>query len=196
MISASEALKRLREGNRRFVDGKAAEIHRAHKLMEQQEPFAVVLGCSDSRVPPELVFDQGIGDLFVIRVGGNVVTPLEIGSAEFAAAQVGTRLIVVLSHTNCGAVQATVETVLSAEHAELSEGMGVIVDQIRGSVDADPEHDLDAVVCNAIEANRKNSINRLRMVSPVLRDLIANDGLVIVGAHYSMETGVVEFVDC
>jgi len=195
MISAQDALKRLKEGNLRFVAGRSAEINRTHKLVENQEPFAIVLGCSDSRVPPELVFDHGVGDMFVIRVAGNIVTPLELGSVEFAAIKFGPRLVVVLSHSKCGAVRATVDTIQSSEPAELSEGMEIIVGQIEGSVDRDAEHDLDTVVCNSIEANLKNSVNRLRTCSPVLQSLLENDGMMIVGAHYSIETGVVEFFE-
>lgn len=197
MIPALEALKKLKEGNRRFVAGKSAELHRTHKLVDNQEPFAVVLGCSDSRVPPEILFDQGVGDMFVIRIAGNIVTPLEQGSVEFAAIKFGPRLVVVLGHSCCGAVRATVETLNSGgDVSDLSEGMQTIVEHIGESVDLDRGENTDAVIERTIEANIKNSVNQLRTGSAVLRDLIANQGVVVVGAMYSLDTGMVEFIDC
>src|SRR5512134_3181138 len=132
MISARDALERLREGNHRFagdvrsLDTLASQTRR-RELATRQAPFAIVLGCSDSRVPAELVFDQGLGDLFVIRVAGNIVAPSQIGSVEFAAAQFGTRLVVVLGHSSCGAVTATIEE-LGRGVAERSRNLRSIVD--------------------------------------------------------------------
>ncbi|MBL4698880.1 MAG: carbonic anhydrase [Phycisphaerales bacterium] len=197
MIPALEALEILKVGNRRFVAGKSAELHRTHKLVDNQEPFAVVLGCSDSRVPPEIVFDQGVGDMFVIRIAGNIVTPLELGSVEFAAIKFGPRLVVVMGHTCCGAVQATVETLLSgltAETADLSAGMKTIVEHIGISVNL--ESDPEAMLNQTIEANVRNSVRSLREQSQVLIDLTKDDGMMIVGAVYDISTGVVEFIDC
>ncbi len=197
MIPATQALELLKEGNQRFVAGESTAAHRAHKKIDRQQPFAVVLGCSDSRVPPEVVFDQGVGDVFVIRIAGNIVTPVELGSTEFAATQFGTRLVVVLGHTCCGAVQATVKTLasgLSAQTADLSAGMKTIVEHIGVSVDleADEAH----IVDQTIEANVRNSVKSLREQSQVLIDLCNDDGMMIVGAVYDIGTGVVSFLDC
>src|SRR5271157_2642032 len=117
MISAREALDRLKEGNRRFAsDLRSRDLPtgqtRRRELAAGQEPFAIILGCSDSRVPAEIVFDQGLGDLFVIRVAGNIVAPSQIGSVEFAAERFGTRLVVVLGHSSCGAIEAAIEAVV------------------------------------------------------------------------------------
>ena len=196
MIPASQALEQLKLGNVRFVRGQSAELHRTHKLVDNQEPFAIVLGCSDSRVPPEIVFDQGVGDMFVIRIAGNIVTPLELGSVEFAAVKFGPRLVVALGHTCCGAVQATIETLASghtAETADLSAGMKTIVEHIGVSVDLDgwPE----AMVNQTIEANVLNSVKSLREQSQVLIDLTNDDGMMIVGAVYDISTGCVSFLD-
>jgi carbonic anhydrase len=135
--AASEALERLREGNRRFVsdlakaDGLSSRSRRA-ELVTGQRPFAIILGCSDSRVPAEIVFDQGLGDLFVIRVAGNIVAPSQIGSVEFAAERFGTRLVVVLGHSQCGAVLATLEELQRPRESQ-SRNLRSIVDRIRPS---------------------------------------------------------------
>lgn len=196
MLPAPQALEQLKLGNVRFVAGKSAELHRTHKLVDNQEPFAVVLGCSDSRVPPEIVFDQGVGDMFVIRIAGNIVTSLELGSVEFAAVKFGPRLVVVMGHTCCGAVQATVETLasgLTAETADLSAGMKTIVEHIGQSVDLDGQQ--ETVVNRTIEANVRHSVKSLREQSQVLIDLSNDDGMMIVGAVYDISTGVVSFLD-
>jgi len=202
MIPALQALEILKEGNRRFVAGESAELHRTHKLVDNQEPFAIVLGCSDSRVPPEIVFDQGVGDMFVIRIAGNIVTPLELGSTEFAAIKFGPRLVVVLGHSCCGAVQATVETLASgktAETADLSAGMKTIVTHIGQSVELagdDMGNNMSAIVEQTVEKNVRHSVNAIRTGSSVLENLIANEGVMVVGAKYALETGRVEFLDC
>ena len=196
MIPASQALEQLKLGNDRFVRGQSAELHRTHKLVDNQEPFAIVLGCSDSRVPPEIVFDQGVGDMFVIRIAGNIVTPLELGSVEFAAVKFGPRLVVVLGHTCCGAVQATVETLVSglnSETADLSAGMKTIVEHISVSVDLDDPKDV--LVGQTIVANVRNSVRSLREQSQVLIDMSDDDGMIIVGAVYDISTGIVTFLD-
>jgi len=194
-MDAHEALDRLKEGNRRFVASESAELHRTHKLVDNQEPFAIVLGCSDSRVPPEIVFDQGVGDMFVIRIAGNIVTPLELGSVEFAAVKFGPRLVVVLGHSCCGAVQATVETLQASSHADLSAGMQTIVEHIGVSVDLEGA-DVDAIVDRTIGKNVRHSVNAIRTGSSVLEGLIADEGMLVVGAKYMLETGRVEFLDC
>jgi carbonic anhydrase len=202
-IAAREALQRLREGNRRFVsgmgsmDGLSSRTRRA-ELVTGQQPFAIVLGCSDSRVPAEIVFDQGLGDLFVIRVAGNVVAPSQIGSVEFAAERFGTRLVVVLGHSQCGAVLATLEELRRPNETQ-SRNLRSIVDRIRPSVEGllatELGKDLGALVHEAVRANVRVSANQLRHGSEVLERLIEHDGLLVVGAEYSLETGMVHVFD-
>jgi len=203
MISANEALERLREGNRRFASGvqnggKLTTRTRRNELAAGQEPFAIVLGCSDSRVPAEIVFDQGLGDLFVIRVAGNIVASSQVGSVEFAAARFGTRLVVVLGHSQCGAVLATLEELQQATEDQ-SRNLRSIVDRVRPSVEAllatELRHDPDALVRHAVRANIRVSANHLRHGSEVLEQLIQTNGLLVVGAEYSLETGLVDFFD-
>ena len=203
MISAAEALARLRDGNRRFVsdarNGDAsANRTRRQALAAGQEPFAIILGCSDSRVPAELVFDQGLGDLFVIRVAGNIVASSQIDSVEFAAARFGTRLVIVLGHSQCGAVTATLE-VLQQPIDQRSRNLRAIVGRIRPSVEAllatELRDDPEALLQQAVRANIRASVNQLRHGSEVLERLTTTDGLVIVGAEYSLETGVVCFFE-
>jgi len=203
MISAREALERLQEGNTRFslnVRGPEAFItqQRREQLTTTQEPFAIVLGCADSRVPAEIVFDQGLGDLFVIRVAGNIVAPSGIGSVEFAAARFGTRLVVVLGHSRCGAIYATLEE-LRRPTENQSRNLRSIVDRVRPSVEAllaeDPGRDVDTLIHEAVRANIRASVRNLRGGSEILEQLIQHDGLLIVGAEYSLETGLVEFFD-
>jgi carbonic anhydrase len=203
MISAEEALARLREGNRRFVSDLSGRHTgenrlRRRELASGQAPFAIVLGCSDSRVPAEIVFDQGLGDLFVIRVAGNVVAPSQVGSVEFAAARFGTPLVVVLGHSQCGAVVATIDE-LGRPSADQSRNLRAIVDRIRPSVEAllttDLAADRDALVREAVRANVRASADHLRHGSEILEQLIAAGRLLVVAAEYSLETGVVEFFD-
>jgi carbonic anhydrase len=203
MISARDALERLREGNRRFASdvrshaSLASQAHRS-ELAAGQAPFAIILGCSDSRVPAEIVFDQGLGDLFVIRVAGNIVAPSQVGSVEFAAERFGTRLVVVLGHSRCGAVLATLEE-LRRPTENQSRNLRSIVDRVRPSVASllatELRHDPDALVRNAVRANVRMSASQLRHGSAVLEQLVQNDGLLIVGAEYSLETGVVDFFE-
>ena len=199
--SAQQALTRLREGNQRFashVQGSDAFLShtRRTELAMDHEPFAIILGCSDARVPAELVFDQGLGDLFVIRVAGNIVAPSQVGSVEFAAARFGTRLVVVLGHTRCGAITATLEE-LRRPTENQSRNLRAIVDRVRPSVEGllatDLRHDSAALVREAVRANIRASADHLRHGSQVLEQLIEEDGLLVVGAEYSLETGVVEF---
>lgn len=202
MIPAPEALERLKSGNRRFVadlqgTGSVASPARRYELAARQEPFAIILGCSDSRVPAEIVFDQGLGDLFVIRVAGNIVAPSQVGSVEFAAARYHTRVVVVLGHSQCGAILATLED-LQDPSDNHSRNMLSIVDRIRPSVETlfatELRHDTEALVHQAVRANIRASVNQLRHGSAVLEQLIETDGLVVVGAEYSLETGLVEFL--
>jgi len=202
MISARKALELLRAGNRRFVaerqrDGQIGEKRR-NEVTERQEPFAIVLGCSDSRVPAEIVFDQGLGDLFVIRVAGNIVAPSQIGSVEFAAEQFQTRLVVVLGHTGCGAINATLEQLKRPAEMQ-SRNLRAIVDRVRPAVEplltTPLRDDPLALMGNAVRANVRASVSNLRHGSEILEQLIDSDGLLVVGAEYSLETGVVEFFE-
>lgn len=201
MIDAITALQRLREGNQRFVSGlRSIETILTHtrreELAARQEPFAIILGCSDSRVPAEIVFDQGVGDLFVIRVAGNIVAPSQVGSVEFAADQFGTKLVIVLGHSQCGAVRATVEDLQEPDN-EHSRNIRSIVDRIRPSVESLIETDLkdqpQELLHHAVRANVRASVNHLRHGSAMLETLIEEEGLLVVGAEYSLETGVVDF---
>ena len=202
-ISAAVALARLKEGNRRFVAnvrGHEALANEARRLelTSGQEPFAIVLGCSDSRVPAEIVFDQGLGDLFVIRVAGNIVAPSQIGSVEFAAERFGTRLVVVLGHSRCGAILATLDE-LHRPTDKQSRHLHSIVDRIRPSVEAllatERHRDADTLVNDAVRANVRVSASQLRHGSGILEQLIEREDLVVVGAEYSLETGEVDFFD-
>jgi carbonic anhydrase len=204
MISAREALERLREGNQRFISsvrgGTDAFLSQARRagLPQVQEPVAIILGCSDARVPAEIVFDQGLGDLFVIRVAGNIVAPSQVGSVEFAAERFGTRLVVVLGHSGCGAILATLDQ-LQRPAENQSPNLRSIVDRVRPSVEellqTDLRHDPEALVQRAVRNNIRASADHLRHGSRVLEQLIQDNGLLVVGAEYSLETGVVEFFD-
>lgn len=168
------------------------------ELANGQNPFAIILGCSDSRVPAELVFDQGLGDLFVIRVAGNIVAPSQVGSVEFAAARYDARVVVVMGHQNCGAILATIEE-LARPSSEQSRNLQSIVDRVRPSVapllKTELRHNHEALVRQAVRANILASASHLRSGSPVLEQLIRNNRLLVVGAEYSLETGVVDFFD-
>jgi carbonic anhydrase len=203
MISAREGLERLKEGNRRFVSGirssdlRASQMRRT-ELAAGQEPFAIILGCSDSRVPAEIVFDQGLGDLFVIRVAGNIVASSQVGSVEFAAERFGTPLVVVLGHSKCGAVLTTLAELMRPTECQ-SRNLRSIVDRIRPSVEVllatELKHDPEALVQQAVRSNVRVSANHLRHGSEVLEQLLQNERLLVVGAEYSLETGVVSFFD-
>jgi carbonic anhydrase len=203
MIPARQALALLQEGNRRFVSHiskRDAITDRARRLevAASQEPFAAILGCSDSRVPVEIVFDQGLGDLFVIRVAGNIVAPSQIGSVEFAAEKFGTRLVVVLGHTQCGAIETTLQQ-LQRPIENQSRNLRSIVDLIRPSVEGllstEIRHDRAALGRAAVRANIRASVKHLRHGSDIIEQLIQKAGLMVVGAEYSLETGAVDFFD-
>lgn len=203
MKEALAALERLREGNHRFVAGEpqnsviTSQMRRS-ELLNGQEPFAIILGCSDSRVPVEIIFDQGFGDLFVIRVAGNIVAPSLIGSIEYAAEQCGTRLVVVLGHSTCGAILATLSE-LERPSENRSPNLHSIVERIRPSVEellyTDLRNNQEALVHHAVRANIRASANQLRHGSRILERLIAMDGLLVVGAEYSLATGKVDFFE-
>jgi carbonic anhydrase len=203
MLSAQEALIRLREGNRRFANDETTTSElsnsaRRAALTAGQAPFAIILGCSDSRVPAEMVFDQSFGDLFVIRVAGNVVAPSLVGSVEFAASRFHTRLVVVMGHSQCGAILAALEELQGRAPTE-SENLRDIVDRVSPSVETvlsimrdAPAEDL---VREAVRANVRASVDHLRHGSALLEKLIRDAGLLVVGAEYSLETGVVDFFE-
>lgn len=198
--SAHEAIQRLRDGNRRFVSGieSGSSSTRRFELTQDQKPLAIILGCSDSRVPAEIVFDQGLGDLFVIRIAGNIVAPSGVGSVEFAASRFGTRLVVVLGHSQCGAVQATLEE-LQRPVENQSRNLRSIVDRIRPSAEVllrtELRHDRKELMRQAVRANISASVDHLRHGSEILEQLIRDEGLLVIGAEYSVETGAVEFFD-
>lgn len=200
-LNALEALARLKEGNQRFaknvrsVDSLVSHMRRAD-LVNRQDPFAVILGCSDSRAPAEIVFDQGLGDLFVIRVAGNIVAPSQVGSVEFAAERFGTPLVVVLGHSGCGAIAAAID----ACHGDLgvSQAQMSIVNRVRPSVqallDTDLAEDRKRLSDAAVRANVRASANHLRSASTSLEEL-QKSGLLVVGAVYDIESGEVDFFD-
>ena len=202
MSTADEALAQLKEGNRRFVAGsRRLDIGLSHAeraaAVRNLNPFAIILGCSDARVPAEVVFDQGLGDLFVIRVAGNIVSPSQVGSVEFAAQRFGTQLVVVLGHTQCGAILATLEAV--RDQANHPENVLTIVERIRPSVqtllELRPRATEEELIHHAVRANVRASVDHLRHGSALLEDLIRRARLAVVGAEYSLETGQVEFFE-
>lgn len=203
MLSAKAAIERLQVGNRRFAAGihdhdALASQARRSELVKGQAPFAVILGCSDSRAPVEIIFDQGLGDLFVIRVAGNIVAPSQIGSVEFAALEFGTRLVVILGHSYCGAIQATLNALQQPQESG-SQNLASIVNRIRPSVEellaTELRRDPNALLRRAVRANVRASANHLRSGSPIIERLIQHDGLRIVGAEYALETGIVDFFE-
>ena len=202
-VSALEALKQLKAGNARFVRGSEGLDHyldqtRPKDVKDGQNPFAIVLGCSDSRVPLEIILDQGLGDLFVIRVAGNVVAPSQIGSIEYAAEQFGTRLVVVLGHSECGAVNATLSELKRPAEVQ-SPNLHSIVERIQPAVESllaeESGGDPETLLQRAVVANIHRSVEQLRHGSEILEGLVAKGDLLIVGAVYSLETGEVEFFD-
>jgi carbonic anhydrase len=203
LTRGQEALQRLREGNERFASGASSGETFLRRVREaktafEQKPFAIILGCADARVPVELVFDQDLGDLFVIRVAGNIVAPSQMGSVEFAAAEYGTRLVVVLGHTHCGAVLGTLERLRRPAEAR-SPHMRFIADRIEPAVAGllAPElgYNRDTLIHKSVRANVRQSVGQLRQGSKILERLIETDGLLVIGAEYSLETGRVEFLD-
>lgn len=201
-LSATEALQRLREGNRRFVDhvisleALLSHARRAEQALIQ-EPFAVILGCSDSRAPAEFIFDQGLGDLFVIRVAGNIAAPSQIGSVEFAVERFAVRLVIVLGHSNCGAVRASLDHCIKPECT--SPGLHAIVDRISPAllpvVHAGSGLSMDELMSKAVRANVCATVNLLRHSSLLLEEKQKNDGLLIIGADYDLSTGKVDFFE-
>ncbi|WP_289000602.1 carbonic anhydrase [uncultured Psychrobacter sp.] len=203
--TGQEALELLKEGNARYVDSLTnpdPAMQRRPELISDQDPLAIILGCSDARVPVEIVFDQGLGDLFVIRVAGNVVAPSQIGSVEFAAEQFGTKLVVVLGHSHCGAVTACVEALINPEQ-NYTPNLQSIVDRIRPSVynlhelatANGQDVDADELLDRSISANVRMSVSQLKHGSRALEELTTSGKLLIVGAEYDLETGKVRFLE-
>jgi len=203
MVTVDEAIKRLKHGNERFVSGvRSMEMivnqqQRSH-LVKGQEPFAIILGCSDSRVPAELVFDQGLGDLFVIRIAGNIVAPSQIGSVEFAIAKFKTPLVVVLGHSNCGAVCATIDA-LKGESESPSSNELSIVNRIRPVVEplleTELRHNSEKLIDAAIRSNIRYSVNQLRHGSERIETYVQQGRIRIIGAEYCLDKGEVRFLD-
>jgi carbonic anhydrase len=215
IVPPAEAISRLKEGNGRYTSGNPQHPHessekrtymaaasyenlgmtaagaatRRAELKTSQHPFAIVLSCSDSRVPPEIVFDQGLGDLFVIRVAGNVIDDQSLGSIEYAVDHLAVRLIVVLGHQRCGAVKAARETI--AAKTEAPGHIQSLVAAIQPAVEATAKEDLKATV----EANVKNVAQALRSSTPILKPKVDSGQLKVVGAYYSLDTGSVNFLD-
>lgn len=203
MSVALEALQRLREGNRRFVeDMRRGQKHdvclRAVGMAADQHPFAIVIGCADSRVPVEFVFDQGFGELFVVRVAGNIVGRSQIGSVELAAEKFETRLVVVMGHTRCGSIGAALDRIRHPQDSASSPELCSLLDDVRPSVEAAmAEHpdDEDAMCRVAVRHNVHAAVERLRRGSALLERLGRDDGLLVVGAEYDLNSGEVDFFD-
>jgi carbonic anhydrase len=201
-LSARDAFVRLKEGNGRYGQNlRSVESmlgHMGKDLTGRQSPFAIVLGCSDSRAPAETVFDQGLGDLFVIRVAGNIVAPSQVGSVEFAAERFGTRLVVVMGHTQCGAIDATIES-MTSEQGPTSRNLSSIVDRIRPSIEGlvhtELAHDPVRLRREAMRANVRFSVNHLRHGSAIIEALALQEGLVVIGAELDLTSGEVSFFD-
>jgi carbonic anhydrase len=200
-LSAREALARLVDGNKRYMQNVRSVdsmLSHSRRDLQVQRPFAIVLGCSDSRAPAEVVFDLGLGDLFVIRVGGNIVAPSQVGSVEFAVERFGTRLVVVMGHSNCGVIDAAIEAVQRNE-GPASRNLMSIVDRVRPSVESLVETELASDPARlrreAMRANVRASASHLRHSSEVIEGLVDRDGLVVVGAALDLVTGEVEFFD-
>lgn len=196
-LEPDAALHRLKAGNQRFIDGTGTQRggFDAEKMAAAQRPFAIVLGCSDSRTPVEILFDQGFGDLFVVRVAGNIVAPSIVGSIEFAASAFGTRLVVVMGHTGCGGITATLNAIATGQGPE-SKNLRAITDRITPHIEAiarrgsGPETHREAV-----RANVRASVDHLRHGSQILEDLVLKGRVQVVGAEYELETGRVTFFD-
>lgn len=203
MITAEEALSRLKEGNQRFYSEDSqhksmSSERRRQLLVTDQEPFAIILGCSDSRVPAEIIFDQGLGDLFVIRVAGNIVAPSQVGSIEYAVEKFGAPLVIVLGHSNCGAIQSTLDA-LAGKGDTSSHNLNSIVSRIKPVIETlyetDLKNDEEQLMKYSVRANIRASVTHIRYSSPILERLVQQGKVAVVGAEYSLATGEVNFID-
>ncbi len=192
-VAPAEAISKLKEGNGRYTSGNlqhpAQTAERRTELANTQHPFAAVVSCSDSRVPPEIVFDQGLGDLFVVRVAGNVINDEGLGSLEYTVDHLGTRLILVLGHQRCGAVDAARQTIASKGKAP--GHIQSLVAAIKPAVEATAKDDLETT----IKANVKNVVQALRSSTPILKAEVDSGKIQVVGGYYSLDTGAVTFLD-
>jgi len=192
-LTPQKALTYLKEGNQRFVDNKKLGRDLLNQVVETstgQYPFAVILGCIDSRVPIEIVFDQGVGDVFSTRVAGSVINEDVLGSLEYSCKVAGSKVIIVLGHSKCGAVTAACKDVELGNITALLSKIKPAVDQIKSTSDSIVNDDF---VDKVIHENTKHSIDRIRKESPILAEMEANNEIEIVGAYYDVNTGVVEF---
>ena len=191
-----EAMQKLMDGNKRFVSGTLAQkdlgAKKREELAKGQKPFATVLTCSDSRVPPELLFDQGLGDIFVVRVAGNVVDPIALGSIEYAAEHLGSPLVLILGHSKCGAVKATLESKGKPEG-----NIGAIVKKIMPAVDAAKKKGgtQDEILETAIKENVKNVYADVMKNSKIIPHLVEEGKLMIVAGEYDITTGKIEMIE-
>jgi carbonic anhydrase len=200
-VPGREALTRLIEGNQRYVQNVRSVdsmLSHSRRDLERQRPFAIVLGCSDSRAPAEVVFDQGLGDLFVIRVAGNIVAPSQVGSVEFAAERFGTRLVIVMGHSSCGAIDAALEAI-TAKQGPASRNLMSIVDRVRPSIESlvhtELANDPVRLRQEAVRANVRTSVSHMRHSSPIIERLVSNEGLLIIGSELDLTSGEVRFFD-
>src|SRR6266699_1244083 len=191
-VAPAEAISKLKEGNGRYTSGNLQHpgqtSERRAELAKTQHPFATILSCSDSRVPPEIVFDQGLGDLFIVRVAGNVINDEGLGSVEYSVDHLGTRLILVLGHQNCGAVKAARETI--AAKGKAPGHIESLVTAIKPAVEATAKDDLDTTV----KANVKNVVQALRSSTPILKAEVDSGKIQVIGGYYSLDTGAVTFL--
>jgi len=192
-VAPAEAISKLKEGNERYTSGNLQHpgqtTERRAELAKTQHPFATVLSCSDSRVPPEIVFDQGLGDLFIVRVAGNVINDEGLGSVEYSVDHLGSRLILVLGHQNCGAVKAARETIAAKGNAP--GHIESLVTAIKPAVEATAKEDLDAT----IKVNVKHVVQALRSSTPILKAEVDSGKIQVIGGYYSLDTGAVIFLD-
>jgi carbonic anhydrase len=192
-VAPAEAISKLKEGNTRYTSGNLQHpgqtAERRAELTKSQHPFAIILSCSDSRVPPEILFDQGLGDLFIVRVAGNVINDEGLGSIEYGVDVLGARLIVVLGHQSCGAVDAAMKTV--AAKGKAPGHIQSLVTAIKPVVDSTPKGDLDTT----IKANVKHVVDALRSSTPILKAKVDSGEIQVIGGYYSLDTGAVTFLD-
>jgi len=192
-LAPAEAISKLKEGNGRYTSGNLQHpgqtSERRAELAKTQHPFATILSCSDSRVPPEIVFDQGLGDLFIVRVAGNVINDEGLGSVEYSVDHLGSRLILVLGHQNCGAVKAARETIAAKGNAP--GHIESLVTAIKPAVEATAKEDLDAT----IKANVKHVVQALRSSTPILKAEVDSGKIQVIGGYYGLDTGAVTFLD-